>query len=67
MPEVTHTPGQEPGMDEDFASMFEQSLRSPKPGDVVSGRVVRIGPDIVTIDIGYKSEGQVARRGVHHP
>ena len=49
-------------MDEDFASMFEQRLRSPKPGDVVSGRVVRIGPDIVTIDIGYKSEGQVARQ-----
>src|SRR5262249_13282003 len=40
-------------------SLFEQSLRSPKPGDVVTGRVVTIGPTTVTIDIGYKSEGHI--------
>src|SRR5207249_914670 len=40
-------------------SLFEQSLKSPKPGDVVTGRVVRIGRDAVTVDIGYKSEGQI--------
>jgi small subunit ribosomal protein S1 len=61
MPEVTQKPGHATGSDEDFAALFEQSLKSPKTGDVVSGRVVRIGPDIVTIDIGYKSEGQVPR------
>ncbi|MFN8543350.1 MAG: 30S ribosomal protein S1 [Candidatus Binatia bacterium] len=61
MPDVTEKPGHHAGAEEDFASLFEQSLRSPKPGDVVSGRVVRIGPDMVTIDIGYKSEGQVPR------
>jgi len=61
MPEATEKPGRHAGAEEDFASLFEQSLKSPKPGDVVTGRVVRIGPDVVTIDIGYKSEGQIAR------
>ena len=30
-----------------------------KPGDVVTGHVVAIGPDVVTVDIGYKSEGRI--------
>ncbi len=59
MPEITHKPGHETGSDEDFGSLFEQSLKSPKPGEVVSGRVVSIGRDHVTVDIGYKSEGIV--------
>ncbi|TMA55578.1 MAG: 30S ribosomal protein S1 [Deltaproteobacteria bacterium] len=53
MPERTEKP------EDDFGSLFEQSLKSPKPGDVVTGRVVRIGRDAVTVDIGYKSEGQI--------
>src|SRR5258706_7555783 len=60
MPEVTHKPDYDAGGEEDFASLFEQSLRSPKPGDVVTGRVVTVGPTTVTIDIGYKSEGHIA-------
>jgi small subunit ribosomal protein S1 len=52
--------GRAAGGEEDFASLFEQSLKSPKPGEVVTGRVVRIGRDSVTIDIGYKCEGEVA-------
>jgi small subunit ribosomal protein S1 len=59
MPEVTHKPGHDAGAEEDFASLFEQSLRSPKPGDVVTGRVVAVGPTSVTVDIGYKSEGHI--------
>ncbi len=59
MPEVTHKPGHDAGAEEDFASLFERSLRSPKPGDVVTGRVVAVGPTHVTVDIGYKSEGQI--------
>jgi len=59
MPEVTQKPDYDAGGEEDFASLFEQSLRSPKPGDVVTGRVVTIGPTTVTIDIGYKSEGHI--------
>src|SRR3989449_4097215 len=61
MPEVKERPGFVTGGEEDFASLFEQSLKQPKRGDVVAGRVVRIGPDSVTVDIGYKSEGHIPR------
>jgi len=46
-------------LDEDFGQLFEQSLKSVKPGEVVRGRVVQIANDLVTVDIGYKSEGQI--------
>lgn len=46
-------------MGEDFGQMFEESLQSVKPGEIVRGRVVKIGPEFVTIDIGYKSEGHI--------
>jgi small subunit ribosomal protein S1 len=45
--------------DDDFRQLFEQSLRAVRPGDVVRGRVVTIGRDAVTVDIGYKSEGVI--------
>jgi len=45
--------------EEDFAQLFEQSLRAVRPGDVVRGRVVTVGRDAVTVDIGYKSEGSI--------
>ena len=44
---------------EDFGQMFEESMRSVQPGGIVSGRVVSIGSEFVTIDIGYKSEGHI--------
>jgi small subunit ribosomal protein S1 len=47
------------GVGEDFGQLFEESLRTVKPGEVVRGRVVRVGPEFVTVDIGYKSEGLV--------
>jgi small subunit ribosomal protein S1 len=46
-------------MGENFGQMFEESLRSVKPGEIVRGRVVKIGPEVVTVDIGYKSEGHI--------
>src|SRR5258706_13713887 len=45
--------------EEDFQQMFEQSMRSLRPGDVVRGRVVVVGKDNVVVDIGYKSEGHI--------
>jgi small subunit ribosomal protein S1 len=57
--ERTKKPDQPVGGEEDFGALFERSLKSPRPGDVVTGRVVLIGRDSVTIDIGYKSEGQI--------
>jgi small subunit ribosomal protein S1 len=47
------------GVGEDFGQMFEESLRSVKPGEIVRGRVVEIGPEFITVDIGYKSEGRI--------
>src|SRR5207237_4835859 len=59
MPETTKQPDREIGAEEDFGALFERSLKQPKQGEVVTGRVVHIGRDAVTIDIGYKSEGSI--------
>jgi small subunit ribosomal protein S1 len=40
-------------------SMLEESERTVKPGEIVRGRVVKIGSEFVTVDIGYKSEGHI--------
>jgi small subunit ribosomal protein S1 len=50
------------GGQEDFGHLFEQSLRSVRPGGVVRGRVVLVSRDTVTVDIGYKSEGHIPLR-----
>jgi small subunit ribosomal protein S1 len=55
-----------PEADEDFAAMFEASLKEGgrgglvKEGEVIKGTVVRVTPEYAVVDIGYKSEGQVA-------
>ena len=43
----------------EFEAMFEESLRTVKPGGIVKGRVVGITSTHVLIDVGYKSEGQI--------
>jgi small subunit ribosomal protein S1 len=43
----------------EFETLFEESLRTVKPGGVVKGRVVGITSTHVLIDVGYKSEGQI--------
>ena len=42
----------------EFEALFEESLRTVKPGGVVKGKVVGITATHVLIDVGYKSEGQ---------
>ncbi len=46
---------------EDFASLFEQSLETNeiRVGSVVTGKVVDITENDVIIDVGYKSEGRL--------
>ncbi|MDP6944416.1 MAG: 30S ribosomal protein S1, partial [Myxococcota bacterium] len=46
----------------DFAALLEEyeANHSPKEGEIVTGTVIELTKDYVTIDIGYKSEGQVA-------
>lgn len=48
-------------MVETFAELFESSLSKTKmyPGAIVTGKVIGIGHDYVTINVGLKSEGQV--------
>lgn len=52
--------------EEDFAAMFEASLKEGgrtglvKEGEVIKGTVVRVTGEFAIVDIGYKSEGQVA-------
>ena len=50
------------GGDNDFGALFEESMRAVRPGEVVRGRVVLVSRDFVTVDIGFKSEGQVPIR-----
>jgi small subunit ribosomal protein S1 len=48
--------------EEDFATLFEESLKNDvsKEGEIVHGTVIQVTKDYVVVDIGYKSEGQVA-------
>jgi len=47
---------------ESFKDLYEESLHEVQEGEVVHGRVIHIGPEFVTVDIGFKSEGQVSLR-----
>ena len=58
--QTTRTPETET---EDFATLFAQSEKQSGPieeGKVVSGTVIQLTKDYAVVDIGYKSEGQVA-------
>jgi len=42
---------------ENFAELFEQSVRKLEEGEVVKGKVLSIDDDHVQVDVGFKSEG----------
>ena len=44
---------------QDFAAAIEQTVFEFKEGDIVAGVVVRVDPDEVLVDIGYKSDGVI--------
>jgi small subunit ribosomal protein S1 len=54
---MAHTGGKE-----SFAALLEESLGTSESleGTVVKGRVIAVENDMVTIDVGLKSEGRVA-------
>jgi small subunit ribosomal protein S1 len=60
-----HTSDPEPSGAQDFSSMLEtyekESAASRQEGEIVRGIVVGISDQNVLVDIGYKSEGVVAR------
>ncbi|GAB1441762.1 30S ribosomal protein S1 [Ignavibacteriales bacterium] len=43
----------------ELASLFGESFRNVKEKEMVKGKVVRIQPDYVIVDVGFKSEGQI--------
>ncbi len=48
---------------EDFESLLDASFEaneSLQEGLIVEGAVVRVGKDIVVVDVGYKSEGEIS-------
>ncbi len=44
---------------EDFKSLYERSLKTIEEGQIIKGIVVEITSDYVTVDVGYKCEGQI--------
>ncbi len=48
-------------MTESFAQLFEESLASQRirPGQILIGRVIEIGPDVVLVSAGLKSEAVI--------
>ncbi len=61
---VVKTPGDIGDLDpdlsmEDFEAAIERTVVEFDEGDLVEGTVVRVDPDEVLVDIGYKSEGVV--------
>ena len=57
----TASGGEDRGTGEEmsFMELYEESMKSPQEGDLVSGEIVQIDKDFVLVDIGYKSEGQI--------
>jgi len=45
--------------EDEFRTLFEESIRSIKPGGIVKGTVVGITQTHVVVDVGYKTEGQI--------
>jgi small subunit ribosomal protein S1 len=48
-------------MSESFAEMFEESLASQqiRPGQILTGRVIEVTPDVVLVSAGLKSEAVI--------
>jgi small subunit ribosomal protein S1 len=47
---------------EDFQTLYEESLKAVEEGQILKGTVINITPDHVTVDVGYKCEGQIPIR-----
>ena len=42
-----------------IAALIDQSFREFREGSIVNGRILEIHPQVVLVDIGYKSEGAI--------
>ncbi|MCX5827742.1 MAG: 30S ribosomal protein S1 [Deltaproteobacteria bacterium] len=55
--EIKSAPGKEEDMG--FRELYEQSLQTLQLGEVVQGKVIQINPDMVMVDVGWKTEGYI--------
>src|SRR5918999_1533679 len=53
---------QEFGSQEEFERALEATIKDFDDGDIVEGVVVKVDPEEVLLDIGYKSEGVIPSR-----
>jgi small subunit ribosomal protein S1 len=44
---------------ESFQELYEESFKRFQEGEVVTGRIISVDKETVSVDIGYKSEGQI--------
>ncbi len=44
---------------ENFQTLYEESFKEIAEGQILKGTVIEITPDHVTVDVGYKCEGQI--------
>jgi len=53
----------------EFGKLFEESQKTAKlkEGEIVKGKIIHVGRDFVTIDIGFKSEGRIAKEEFMKP
>jgi small subunit ribosomal protein S1 len=64
-PEERRAEGKKPpekSESEDFQELYQESLKPLEEGQILKGTVIDITPDHVTVDVGYKSEGQIPIR-----
>jgi ribosomal protein S1 len=47
---------------EDYLFLEEEAFKTPSPGDIVDGVVVRVDADEVLVDIGSKAEGVISSK-----
>jgi small subunit ribosomal protein S1 len=58
MPEMVEEEEKEESMEE-LLGIYESSLKKFEEGQVVTGTVISVARDMVLVDVGYKSEGQI--------
>ena len=51
----------------EFETLVKEQMDSIKLGNIVSGTIVNIGKEMVTVDIGFKSEGVVPTQQFQGP
>jgi len=48
-----------PKTEEDFASLYQESIEGPEEGQILHGTVIKVLKEYVAVDIGRKSEGML--------